>query len=115
MMAQAMRRVWRTVVMPSKSATGLCGGRAQLRGLGQPPLGGVDPSFQGVGRFVHRPLREGRQADEIGDVLDGPVQPAGLREALEAVPLLGEEAIGQAWRPRSSESKIIGRSEARSG
>ena len=75
---------------------GLSGSGAQLGGLGKPPLGPVDASFQGVGRRVHRPLRQRRQADEIGDVLDGPFQPAGLREAREAVPLLGEEAIGQA-------------------
>ena len=106
MMAQAMRRECWSVGHAKQAGDALGGGRAQLGGLGQPPLGSVDASFQGVGRRVHRPLRQGRHADEIGDVLDRPVQPAGLREALEAVPLLGEEAIGQAGVPERG-SKIV--------
>ena len=44
---------------PKQIGDCLGGGRAQLGGLGQPPLGPVDASFQGVGRRVYRPLREG--------------------------------------------------------
>ena len=52
-------------------------------------------------------LRNGHQADEVGQVLDGALQPAGLREAARAPGLLGEEAVGEAGR-RQGGAQVVG-------
>ena len=70
-------------------------GGAGLVHLVQELRGAVDALLERVGRPVDGALRDGHQAHHVGQVLDGAVQPAGLREA---APVLREDAVGEAGR-----------------
>ena len=73
-------------------------GGAGLAELAQQLRCSVDACLKRGGRRVYGALRDGYQANHVGDVLDGALQPAGLREALDAIGGLGEDAVGEAGR-----------------
>ena len=92
MMAQAMRRVWGTLAIPSRLAIDVViPGRvwsSSSRSLAAPSM----PSCSVAGCAVYGVLRDGDQADHVGQVLDRAVQPAGLWEAAGAA-VFGEDAV----------------------
>ena len=57
--------------------------------------------------MVYRSLRDGHQTDHVGQVLNAALQPAGLREALDVLGALGEDAVGEAGR-RQGRPQIVG-------
>ena len=81
MMAQAMRRVWSTLAIPSRAAiASVMPGRvwsSSSRILAAPSM----PSCSVAGCPVYGVLRDGDQADHVSQVFNGAVQPAGLWEA----------------------------------
>ena len=69
--------------------------------------GPFDALFQPVGGLVYGALRDGHQADHVGQVLNRALQPAGLREALYALRALGEDAVVEARR-REGGGQVVG-------
>ncbi len=79
----------------------------QLLHFVQELRGPFDTLLQRGGGLVYGALRDGHHADHVGQVLDGALQPAGLRESSHTPGFLREDAVGQAGC-REGGMKVVG-------
>ena len=107
MMAQAMRRVWDTSIIPSRRAIAKVMLDRSFAHFVQELCGAFDALFQCAGGLVYGALRNGHQADHVGQVLNGPLQPARLRETVHVLGALGEDAVAEAGR-RQRSAQVMG-------
>ena len=107
MMAQAIRRVCGTSIIPRRRAIAVVmPGRSfetSSRSFAAPSM----PSSSVEAACVDGALRNAHQADHVGQVLDSALQPAGLREALCVRAALGKDAVFEAGR-RQGGAQVVG-------
>ena len=65
------------------------------------------PSSSAAAACVYGALGDGHQADHVGQVLNGALQPAGLRETAHVLGALGEDAVVEAGR-RQGGVEVVG-------